>query len=84
MLRNDKSKSLWDCFKESVVPAAVEIIPRRRKQVKNRWITMEILNLIQKREKIVSKESTEYKAIDKQIQAKCRQEKETWIKKNVK
>ena len=32
VLRNDKSKSVWDCFKESVVPTAIEIIPKKTKQ----------------------------------------------------
>ena len=43
----------------------------------NNWIGAETLDLMQKRWEI--KESTEYKAIDKQIQKMCKQEKETWI-----
>ena len=79
VLRNDKCKSVWDCFKESVVPTAIEIIPKKTKQDNNKWITAEILDLMQERREIVNKESTEYRAIDKQIQKMCKQEKETWI-----
>ena len=67
-MRNDKCKSVWDCFKESVVPTAIEIIPKKTKQDNNKWITAEILDLMQERREIVNKESTEYRAIDKQIQ----------------
>ena len=38
------SKSVWDCFKESVVPTAIEFIPKKSKQGKNKWITTEILD----------------------------------------
>ena len=40
---------------------------------------MDILRLIQKRQTILNKDRTECKAINKQIQRKCRQKKETGI-----
>ena len=79
VLRNGKSKSVWDCFKESVAPTAIEIVPKKNKLDNNKWITAEILDPMQKSREIVNKESTEYIAIDRQIQKMCKQEKETWV-----
>ena len=69
---------------KSVVPTAIEIIPKKNKQDNNKWITAEILDLMQERREIVNMESTENRAIGKQIQKTCEQEKETWKMGNVK
>ena len=65
MLNNEESKSTWDCFRESIVTAAEEFVPKKGKQSKNKWMTGEILDLIQARQKVANKESIEYKNIDK-------------------
>ena len=79
VLKNEECKSTWDCFKESIVTTAEEIVPKKEKQSKNKWMTGEILYLMQTRQKVANKESTEYKNVDKQIKNKCKQAKETWI-----
>ena len=79
VLKYEESKSTWDCFKESIVSAAEVFVPKKEKQSKNKWMTGEILDLMQVRQKVAKKESIEYKDIDKQIKAKCTQAKETWM-----
>ena len=51
----------------------------REKQSKNKWMTREILDLMQARLKVANKESIEYKNMDKRIKTKYKQAKETWI-----
>ena len=82
VLRDDKSISVWDCFKESVALTAIEIILKKNKLDNNKWITAEILDLMQERQEIVNKESTEYKAIDKQIHKMLKKKKEIWMNRD--
>ena len=59
MLKNEESKSTWDCFKESIVSAAQEFVPKKDKQSKRKGMTGEIIDLTQARQKVANKECIE-------------------------
>ena len=78
VLENERNTK-WEAFKEATVSAAKRVVPKREKKSKNKWITNEILDLMQSRQQISNHGSAEYKQIDKEIRVKCREAKEIWL-----
>ena len=54
-----EGKSKWDTMKEALVTSAKEIIPKKEKSLKSPWITDDILELMQKRHKIMKRDNNE-------------------------
>ena len=50
--------------------------PRKDKQANSKWITVEILELIQERQKMTIGRSPEHRVQDKRFKKKCRETKE--------
>ena len=66
-------ESKWNTFKEAIVSTG------KRENVKKKWITNEILGLMQERQQILSRNCTEYMILDKTIKMNCKKAKEEWL-----
>ncbi|XP_063601937.1 craniofacial development protein 2-like [Penaeus indicus] len=77
----DEGKAKWDTFKEATVLVAKELVPKREKKSKNKWMTEDILERMRLRQQIHSRQSDEYKLASKEIRKKCREAKEIWLNK---
>ena len=63
-------------MKNSIQHASKAVLPKKKKKMKNEWMTDEILQLMEKRK--YSNNDDEYKATDKTIKQKCKEAKEKW------
>ena len=70
----------WENFKESLTAIAQKLLPRETKKVKSKWMTQEILDMMDTRRKIVLRDSQEYKEINRRITTKCTKAKVSWLK----
>ena len=66
----------WKCLKSSIIAAEEHTIPKKVRRKDNEWMTQEILDLMDDRRR--KRNTPEYKRINTQIQAKCRERKEIW------
>ncbi|XP_076359111.1 uncharacterized protein LOC143251751 [Tachypleus tridentatus] len=68
----------WQKMKESIHEAAKEHIPTTRKRVNKKWLTPEILNLMEERRK-AKPNKEKYQKINRLVKKKCNVAKEEWI-----
>ena len=69
----------WQMFKESVLESAKEHIPvTKRKKDKKKWMTPEILDLMEERRKAKA-DIQKYRELEKQVKKRCNEAKEHWI-----
>ena len=54
----NKGKAVWEYLKESMVTSAIDLIPKKRKIMKQRWTTEEILEFLRKKAKDQRQEVT--------------------------
>ena len=71
---------VWRTIKETLVETAAEVIPTNKNRAKQKWMTEEILLLMDKRRKN-KKNQTENNRINSIIKQKCLEEKEKWLNK---
>lgn len=69
---------LREKMKSSILTSAEEVIPKTQVKKKTRWITNEILELMEQR-RLKKSNSHKYKLIDKAIKKKCSEAKEKWL-----
>ena len=66
----------WAKWKEAAKKTAERILPKEGRQKKNKkWITDEILELINRRRQVKDRCSGEYRALYKEVIRKCREAK---------
>jgi len=70
----------WQKMKETILEVATEHIPKTKRKEDKKWITPEILNLMEERRKAKSDE-TKYKQMDRLVKRKCNEAKEDWLNK---
>lgn len=68
----------WNTFKTIINEAAEKTIPKRCKTKKQKWMTDEILDMMEQRRGMKAKDLTKYKELDKKIKQKCKTAKEEW------
>ena len=73
----------WENFKQAINEAAAEVIPPLKRRAKQKWMTEDILNLMDKRRQAKCNYEN-YEAIHKEIRNKCDEAKENWIKEKCK
>ncbi len=73
----------WEQMKESITQAAEETIPRQCRKAKKKWMTDDILKLMDERRKIKQNHDA-YVAMNKDITAKCNLAKEEWLNEKCK
>ena len=71
---NDK----WKIFKEAVNESALEYLPEKQKVAKQKWMSEEILEIMEKR-RANKHNKEEYNRLDKVISEKCKEAKESWL-----
>ena len=76
-LEGDKSE--WECLKQAITDVQGELLPPKKKEARQHWMTQEILDLMETRK--AKKGTGEYQNIDKLIRNKCREAKENWANK---
>ena len=69
--------SYWEHFKTAVNETNVKLLPKKKKEMKQPWMTNEILDLMKERKQ--HKDKTCYKAIDTKIKKKCLEAKDDWL-----
>jgi len=68
----------WTSMKEILLTTAEEVLGKKKKTKNTPWMTDEILELIAERRKFKRNEP-EHKKRHKEIQKRCRKEKEKWL-----
>ena len=48
----NKGKAVCECLKESMVTSAIDLIPKKRKIMKQKWMTEEIQELMKNKQKM--------------------------------
>lgn len=73
----------WNNIKKSLTNATTEVIRHKETEIRNPWITKEIIELLEERRKYKSKTDEEgerkYKMLKWEIIRKCRKAKEEWL-----
>ena len=65
----------WKVLKDSVVNAAKEVLPCKKKETKQSWMTKDILEKIKERKKAKSNDQTKYNRLRKEMEMDCRRAK---------
>jgi len=77
-----QSSSVDDMFKElksTILTTCEEVLPKRQRNVKNDWMTDDILHLMQERKAAKHRNTVLYNKLDHQIRSKCNEAKEQWM-----
>ena len=71
----------WSHFKDNIIAGNKEM-PKQERRIPKQWMTQEILDQLttRKTKKINNCINYEYKALYKQIQQKCKEAKEQWLR----
>ncbi|GFO30223.1 ankyrin-1 [Plakobranchus ocellatus] len=68
----------WENFKSAIMEAATEVIPKVKRKAKQKWMTEEILNMMEER-RCAKGNKEKYEQIHKKVQEKCNMSKENWV-----
>ena len=68
----------WQKMKESIQTTAEELIPETTRKEHKRWMTEDILELMEERRK-AKNDDNRYRMINKKIKTRCNEAKEKWI-----
>ena len=71
-------KNQWKFLKDNIVSVAKEVLPCKRKETKQSWLTKDILEKIRERKKVKSNDQAKYNIIEKEIETDCRRAKDEW------
>ena len=87
LTRNDIStENRWEKIKEAIILTADKFLERKKHDPKQKWITQEIINDIQKRRALKNKNDPDsirkYRALRNKINREARCAKEKWIESN--
>ena len=80
-LAEDHNRSTWDHLKEAITKTTEEVLPERERTAKQGLMTQEIRGDMKKRQKIVDRESEEYRRLNKTMRAKYKNAKDEWRQK---
>ena len=77
----DGIEKQWKNLRECINKAAQKIIPKVKRNAKQKWMTDEILNLMENRREL-KRNSEEYETVHRMIRTKCKEAKELWLTKS--
>ena len=80
-LEESNEKSSWDIFKEAIVETAKEVIPTRKSKKHQKWMTDDILKLMDERRLYKDKDTKKYNQVNAMIKKLCQEAKEVWLDK---
>ena len=73
-----EAEELWRKMKDSINQVMSESIPPKPKRTHKKWITQDILDLMEVRRQ-AKPNAEKYKALNKEVRKKCDKAKETWV-----
>ena len=76
---NTNANLQWGLFRDVLVKTAREVILKKEKKSRNKWITPEILELMKKRQNVTDKYSHKCKTLVKEMKRKCTEANESWL-----
>jgi hypothetical protein len=79
LLADNVNKCKYEIFKEVISETAKVVIPLNERQSHQKWMTEEILSLMDTRRKLNARDPKEYKKLDKRIRKMCSEAKEKWL-----
>ena len=80
----DNVDQTWEAIRTITTETAQKLIPKKEKQPRNKWITQDILKLMEERRKNKGKNERKYTELNSKIKDKCAKAKEEWIDKQCK
>lgn len=69
----------WSSFKATILEAAEDVLPKKRREAKKEWMTTEILDLMKDRKSYKDKDDVKYHELERVIKTKCNEAKEAWM-----
>ena len=69
----------WSRIQEALQLATEKIIPEKRRVAREKWMTEEILEIMEER-RLLKGQTERYREKDRQIKRKCKERKEEWLK----
>ena len=73
----EEINTMWGHMKNSLLNAAKQIVPTRRKRKQKEWMTEEVLMKMNER-KEAKNDTKKYRSLDKEVRKMCERAKETW------
>ncbi|KAK7907147.1 hypothetical protein WMY93_015759 [Mugilogobius chulae] len=68
----------WNIMRESLTKAAQAVLPRKKKEAKQPWMTNDILQKMSERKKVKNIDPHKYYKLDKEIEVACLQARECY------
>ena len=75
----DGEETTWEAMRDILVETAENNLPKEKKRKRQKWMTEEILLMMEDRQKLSDRQGSGYRELDKQIKKKCREAKENWL-----
>ena len=74
----DEVEQQWEQLRDSITEAACEEIPEIERKAKQKWMTDDILDLMDERRRAKGNQE-EYKRLHREVRRKCNEAKEAWL-----
>ena len=78
-LIDEGEETTWEAMRDILIETAENILPKEKKRKRQKWMTEEILLMMEDRQKLSDRQGSGYRELDKQIKKKCREAKENWL-----
>ena len=78
-LIDEGEETTWEAMRDILVETAENILPEEKKRKRQKWMTEEILLMMEDGQKLSDRQGSGYRDLDKQIKKKCREAKENWL-----
>lgn len=69
----------WKNLQQSLLGAVEELVPCERRRAKQKWMTEDILNLMEER-RLLKGNPDRYREMDREVKRRCKERKEEWLK----
>ena len=76
---NNQCDQKWTTVKQSIKSSLNAVLPRKANRKKQKWMTDDILNLMENRKQFKNSDKDEYNRLNKQINLACKEAKEKWL-----
>ena len=77
-LEGKEEIKLWEQLKNSITEATEEEIPKKERKAKQKWMTDDILELMDRR-RLAKGDQQEYERLHKEVRRRCEEAKECWL-----
>ena len=78
-LIDEGEETTWEAMRDILIETAENILPKEKKRERQKWMTEEILLMMEDRQKLSDRQGSQYRELGKQIKKKCREAKENWL-----